>query len=94
MGNEIITREELNGHLWKAADILRGTADAGDYKNHILALMFLKRLSDVFDEKREEIIDGWVAKGRSRKEAEEVAGDPDEYGDGSFFIPPGRIGMT
>lgn len=85
----LLTREELNSRLWKAADILRGTADAGDYKNHILALMFLKRLSDVFDERREEIIQEWISKKRSRKEAEELAADPDEYGDGSFFIPEG-----
>ena len=80
----IVTRDELNSLLWGAADILRGTADAGDYKNHILALLFLKRLSDVFDERRDAIISDWIARGRSRSEAEEVANDPDEY---RFFIP-------
>ena len=82
--NRILRRAELESQLWKAADILRGTADAGDYKNHILGLMFLKRLSDTFDERREEILSEWTAKGRSRKEAEEVANDPDEY---NVFIP-------
>lgn len=87
--SHILTREELNRKLWGAADILRGVADAGDYKNHILGLMFLKRLSDVFDERYEEIIDEWIAQGRSRKEAKEIAKDPDEYGEGAFFIPEG-----
>jgi type I restriction enzyme M protein len=87
MTTEILTRDELNRQLWQAADILRGTVDAGDYKNHIFTLMFLKRLSDVFDERREEIIRDWMAQGRSRREAEDVANDPDEYGEGSFFVP-------
>ena len=40
----ILTREELDRMLWGAADILRGTTDAADFKNHILSLLFLKRL--------------------------------------------------
>ena len=48
----IITRDELDRMLWGAADILRGTTDAADFKNHILSLLFLKRLSDVFEERR------------------------------------------
>jgi type I restriction enzyme M protein len=87
--NRIVTREELNRMLWGAADILRGTVDAGDFKNHILALMFLKRLSDVFRERRQEIIDEWMKDGKSRKEAEKIAEDPDEYTRGSYYIPEG-----
>ncbi len=83
----VLTRDELNRLLWGAADILRGTADAGDYKNHILALLFLKRLSDVFDERREQIIAEWTSKGKPRAQAEKFAEDPDEYGEGSFYIP-------
>jgi len=85
----IITREELNRRLWQAADILRGTVDAGDFKNHILALMFLKRLSDVFHERRQEIIDQWMRDGKTRKQAETIADDPDEYGNGSYYVPAG-----
>ena len=87
--DRIVTREELNRMLWGAADILRGTVDAGDFKNHILALMFLKRLSDVFKERRQEIIDEWMKNGKSRKEAEKIAEDPDEYTRGSYYIPEG-----
>ena len=87
MTDRIITRDELNRHLWGAADILRGYVDSGEFRNHIFALLFLKRLSDVFDERRQEIIRDWIGEGRTRAEAEQVADDPDEYGDGSFFIP-------
>lgn len=85
----IITRDELNQRLWAAADLLRGSIDAADFKNHILSLLFLKRLSDVFEERREEIIDEWLAAGKSRKEAEQIANDPDEYTSGSYYIPEG-----
>ena len=40
----------LENHLWAAADILRGSIDGGDYKTYIFGLLFLKRLSDRFDE--------------------------------------------
>ncbi|MCC9643009.1 type I restriction-modification system subunit M [Rhodopirellula sp. JC740] len=86
--DRIITREELDRQLWGAADILRGSTDAGDFKNYIFDLVFLKRLNDVFLERREDVIASYVADGMSREEAEEVADDPDEYGDGAYFVPP------
>lgn len=84
----IITREDLDRLLWGAADILRGTTDAADFKNHILSLLFLKRLNDVFLERRQEIIDEYVKAGKPEKKAIEFAEDPDEYGRGSYYIPP------
>ena len=84
----IVTREELDSHLWAAADILRGTTDAGDFKNHILNLLYLKRLNDVFEERRKQIIEEFMAEGKSLEEATEYAEDPDEYTEGSYFIPP------
>jgi HsdM N-terminal domain len=47
-----LTQQELERHLWGAADILRGTVDAGDYKQYIFGLLFYKRLCDVWDEER------------------------------------------
>lgn len=84
----IITREELDRLLWGAADILRGTTDAADFKNHILSLLFLKRLNDVFLERRREIIDEYLRAGKTEAQATKFAEDPDEYGRGSYFIPP------
>ena len=48
-----LTSQELQTKLWQAADILRGQIDSADYKNYIFSLLFLKRLSDRFDEEVE-----------------------------------------
>jgi type I restriction enzyme M protein len=53
---ERVNLELLKSHLWKSADILRGHIDAADYKNYIFGLLFLKRISDVFDEEAEKIL--------------------------------------
>lgn len=45
-----ITQRELETYLWGAATVLRGLIDAGDYKQYIFPLVFLKRISDVYDE--------------------------------------------
>src|SRR5437667_11449350 len=45
-----ITQQQLESYLWSAATLLRGTIDAGDYKQFIFPLLFYKRLCDVFDE--------------------------------------------
>lgn len=45
-----MTQSELEKYLWGAAKILRGTIDAGDYKQYIFPLLFFKRICDVYDE--------------------------------------------
>src|SRR3954468_23868947 len=45
-----ISQQQLESYLWGAATLLRGTIDAGDYKQFIFPLLFCKRLCDVFDE--------------------------------------------
>ena len=45
-----ITQQQLESYLWGAAVLLRGTIDAGDYKQFIFPLLFYKRLCDVYDE--------------------------------------------
>lgn len=49
----LLTLPQMESHLWKAADILRGSVNATDYKRYILPLLFLKRLSDHWDEESE-----------------------------------------
>lgn len=45
-----ITQKELENYLWNAAVLLRGVIDPSEYKTIIFPLMFLKRISDVYDE--------------------------------------------
>ena len=48
-----LTVDQLERYLWCAADILRGSIDSSDYKSFIFGLLFLKRLSDRFEEETE-----------------------------------------
>ena len=48
-----MTQRELEKYLWGAATQLRGTIDAGDYKQYIFPLLFFKRICDVYDEEFE-----------------------------------------
>ena len=72
-----ITRQELESKLWQAADILRGQIDSADYKNYIFSILFLKRLSDRFNEEVEQA----QASGTPREVA---LVDRDEH---EFFVP-------
>jgi type I restriction enzyme M protein len=45
-----MTHQDLEKYLWGAATYLRGTIDAGDYKQYIFPLLFFKRISDVYEE--------------------------------------------
>lgn len=53
MSNKI-TQEEINNRVWKACDTFRGTLDAGQYKDYILTMLFIKYISDVNKEKKAE----------------------------------------
>src|ERR1700681_2648741 len=44
-----LTQQQLEAHLWGAANILRGKTAGQDYKNYILSLMFYKRLCDQWE---------------------------------------------
>ena len=74
---EVLSVAQLEQYLWSAADILRGSIDSSDYKTYIFGLLFLKRLSDRFEEEAQKLI----AEGVSDTVAWT---DPDEH---QFFVP-------
>ncbi len=67
--------------LWQLADALRGSMDAAEYKHVVLGLIFLKYISDAFEEQHAKL----VADKKSGADPE----DPDEYRAQSiFWVPP------
>ena len=78
------THATTTGHeaeLWRMADALRGSMDAAEYKHVVLGLVFLKYISDAFEEMH------------ARLEGEQDEGadpeDPDEYrAENIFWVPP------
>ena len=78
--NTTTKEEPLEKQLWKAADKLRKNIDAAEYKHVVLGLIFLKYISDAFEELYTQL------------KAEEVNGadpeDKDEYkAENVFFVP-------
>ena len=81
------TMKELKDTLWKAADKLRGSMDASQYKDVILGLVFLKYVSDAFDERRQQIRAELEADGMDEDKIEGFLDDVDEYtGHGVFWV--------
>lgn len=51
------TQDEINGILWRACDTFRGAIDPAQYKDYILTMLFVKYLSDLTQDKRDEYMD-------------------------------------
>ncbi len=66
--------------LWAMADALRGSMDAAEYKHVVLGLIFLKYISDAFEERRAAVLAEW---------GEDAAENRDEYtAENIFWVPP------
>jgi len=77
------TRSDLSKQLWEAADILRKNIDAAEYKHIVLGLIFLKYISDSFEDLYAKLVE---VKGEYKHADPE---DPDEYrSENIFWVPP------
>ncbi len=82
------TAKELKDLLWKSADKLRGSLDASQYKDIVLGLVFLKYVSDAFEERREQIREELIIEGYDEATVAETLEDRDEYtGSQVFWVP-------
>jgi len=83
----VLTLNELNSHLFQSANILRGSIDSSEYKQYIFGMLFLKRISDQFDENVEKVKQELISEAMDEKQAEKIAKtDPSEHA-GSFLVP-------
>jgi type I restriction enzyme M protein len=85
---------DFEAQLWASADKMRGYMDASEYKHVCLGLIFLKYISDAFEEKRTQLLFGfsdpkseWFIKDEPQRA--EAAENRDEYlAANVFWLPP------